>query len=92
MSAQYLQATRALSVTPSDTNDIPSPTEVDVTTGNPIGINYGCLLYVGSGGSLKVLTIGNDEVTFTSFSGFLPVQVKRVYATGTTATSIIGLW
>lgn len=92
MSAQYLQATRALAVTPDDDDNIPFPGEYDPVSSKPIGINNGCLLYVGTSGSLKVLTIGNDEVTFTSFSGFLPVQVLKVFATGTTASGIIALW
>jgi len=41
-----------------------------------------------------VLTAGGDEVTFVGFptGGFLPVQVVRVFATGTTAASVLALW
>ena len=44
--------------------------------------------------NLKVLTVGGDEVTFTAVpvGTFVPVQVLRVFATGTTATNIVALW
>lgn len=85
MSYQKLQAGRAAAVTPSDTVNIPSLTG---------GSNNGCVLYVGSGGDLKVTTIGGDDVVFSNIQDgvFVPVQVLRVWATGTTATSIVALW
>ena len=56
--------------------------------------NNGCVLYAGSGGDIKVLTAGNDEVTFTGTAAgaFIPVQVKRVFATPAPPTGIIALW
>ena len=83
---QKLQAGRAAAVTPSNTVDIPS-----VSGGTS---NNGCVLYVGGAGDLKVDTVGGDEVTFVAVpaGSFIPVQVKRVYATGTSATSIVALW
>ena len=56
--------------------------------------NNGCVLYAGSGGSIRVLTIGGDDLTFvgTAAGAFIPVQVKRVFSTGTAATNIIALW
>ena len=85
MSYQKLQAGRAAAVTPSDTVNIPA-----LTGGN----NNGCVLYVGGAGNLKVLTVGGDEVTLTAVpvGTFVPVQVLRVFATGTTATNIVALW
>jgi hypothetical protein len=85
MSYQKLQAGRAAAVTPSNTVDIPAVTG---------GSNNGCVLYVGGAGNLKVLTVGGDEVTFTAVpvGTFVPVQVLRVFATGTTATNIVALW
>ena len=82
---QKLQVGRAASVTPSDTVDIPSVTG---------GTNNGCVLYVGGAGNVRVLTVGGDDVTFVGLSAgqFIPVQVKRVYATSTTATNIVALW
>jgi hypothetical protein len=82
---QKLQVGRAAAVTPSNTADIPSVTG---------GTNNGCVLYVGGAGDLTVDTVGGDAVTFVAVpaGSFIPVQVKRVYAAGTTATSILALW
>ena len=56
--------------------------------------NNGCVLYVGNTGNVRVLTAGNDDVTFVGIpaGAFVPVQVKRVFATNTTATDIVALW
>lgn len=56
--------------------------------------NLGCVLYVGNTGNLRVLTSGGADLTFVGIpaGSFVPVQVKRVFATGTTATDIIALW
>lgn len=85
MSYQKLQAGRAAAVTPSNTVDIPSISG---------GTNNGCVLYIGGAGNVKVLTVGGDEVTFTNIQDgtFMPVQVLRVFSTGTTATGIVALW
>lgn len=50
-------------------------------------------LYVGGAGNVKVTTVGGDTVTFVGVAAgtVLPVLVKRVFSTGTTATSIVGL-
>jgi hypothetical protein len=85
MAYQKLQQSRAAVVTKSDTVDIPNP-------GN--GQVEGCVLYVGTGGVLRVLTAGGDDVTFTNIpNGFLSTfQVVRVFATDTTANNIVALW
>ena len=82
---EKLQVGRASAVTPSNTTDIPAITG---------GTNNGCVLYVGGYGDVKVDTVGGDTVTFVGVLGgtFFPVQVMRVYATGTTATNIVALW
>jgi hypothetical protein len=85
MSYQKLQANRAVAVTPSNTANISDSTEA---------AKSGVVLYIGTGGDLKVLTSGGDEVTFINIQdgSFLPVQVLRVFTTGTTATNIVALW
>ncbi len=85
MAYQKLQGRRALLVTPSDTDEIPSVTG---------GTNNGCVLYIGTPGNVRVKTIGGDDVTFTGvYAGqFFPVQVIQVFATGTTAGEIVALW
>jgi hypothetical protein len=54
----------------------------------------GCVLYVGTGGNLHVLTHGGDDVVFANVLGgtFLPVQVLKVFASGTAASNIVALW
>ncbi len=56
--------------------------------------NPGCVLYTGTGGNIRVLTSSGADLTFagTVAGTFLPVQVKRVFATGTAATNILALW
>lgn len=58
------------------------------------GTNPGCVLYVGTGGSVRVLTSSGADLTFENVANgtFLPVQVKRVFSTGTDAGNIIALW
>lgn len=54
----------------------------------------GCVLYVGTGGNIRVLTAGGQDVTFASVLGgtFFPVQVLKVFSTGTSAANIVALW
>jgi hypothetical protein len=56
--------------------------------------NQGCVLYVGTGGSLEVTTSGNDIATFVNIQDgtFFPINVLKVFSAGTTATNIIALW
>jgi phosphoenolpyruvate synthase/pyruvate phosphate dikinase len=88
MAYQKLQATRAVDVTPSDTVEILDPASGDgaYTSGN--------VLYVGTGGDLVVTTASGDKTTFVNIQDgtFIPVQVVKVWNTGTTAANIIALW
>jgi len=57
----------------------------------------GCVLYIGGAGDLKVETVSGSEVEFIGVLAgtFLPVQVIKVFATGTTgtaATNLLALW
>jgi hypothetical protein len=69
----------AFAVTPTDATDLAS---------------YARALYVGVSGDLVIVPIDNaDGATVTLKShpvGYCPVSVRQVYATGTTATNIIG--
>ena len=51
-------------------------------------------IYVGNSGNLKVDMVSGGTVTFSNLTAgtLLPIQVVRVYATGTTATLLIGLY
>lgn len=79
MAYQKLQQTRALEVVKSDTVNISAEA---------------CVLYSGSGGTIRVLTAGGDDVTLVSVPAgtVLPIQVVRVFSSVTNATGIIALW
>ncbi len=57
-------------------------------------VKNAAVLFVGTGGTLRVLTAGGQDITFNAILGgtFLPVQVNKVFKTGTTATNLIALW
>ena len=65
-------------VTPSDTNNFPAAS----------------VIWVGTAGNVKVTTAQGSDVVFTAVAGstVLPVQVIRVWATGTAATNIIRIF
>ena len=65
-------------VTPSDTADFDTPSVV----------------FCGTGGSIKVTTAQGSDVTFNSTQpgAVLPVQVRRVWSTGTSATNIVRIF
>lgn len=70
----------AAAVVPSDTVDL-APYAKD--------------LFIGVSGDVKVIPINNDDATAVTFKavpvGRLGVQVRRVFAAGTTATNILAL-
>tara|TARA_B100001778_G_C18419860_1_gene552786 strand:- start:85 stop:549 length:465 start_codon:yes stop_codon:yes gene_type:complete len=58
------------------------------------GQNNGAVLYVGTTGNIRVLTAANDDVVFVGVPAgqFIPVNVIKVFASGTTADDILALW
>lgn len=68
----------AAAVTPSDTVNLSTPS----------------VIFVGTGGNVKVKTAQGTDVTFTGvLSGsILPLQVLRVFSTGTTASNMVGIF
>jgi hypothetical protein len=72
-------ATHAFAVTPDNSNDL-----AIFTRG----------IYVGVSGNVKVDTTEGDTVTFVGLAAGIihPIAVRRVYATLTTATSIVGVY
>lgn len=82
-----IQAKGAFAITPHDTQT------VDQHAGNTKGYKF-CALYTSAGGDIKVTMCDGTDVTFaaTPAGSFLPIQVIRVFATGTTTdTGILGL-
>lgn len=71
--------THAVAITPSDTADLAQPVSV----------------YVGGAGAVKVTPVGGGSaVTFSGLSAgqIVPVQAIRVWATGTSATALVGVY
>lgn len=56
--------------------------------------NAGCVLYVGVGGDLNVITAGGDLILFSQIptGAFVPVNVVQVLASATNAEKIVALW
>lgn len=77
--AETDSAGRAVAVTPADGTDF---------------TNVSRAIYVGGAGDLSVVTLGGDTVTFSAVAAgsLLPIRVRRVRSTGTTATLILNLW
>lgn len=72
--------------------DSPAVSAVEITPADGADLAWTSrALYVGGQGDVKVTTCGGDTVTFVGLVGLLPVRVKRVFATGTTATGIVAL-
>ena len=68
----------AAEITPSDTTDLAFTSRA---------------LFVGAPGDLRVTTAGGDTVTFANLAaGFVPLRIRRVHASGTTASSIVAVW
>jgi hypothetical protein len=73
--------------------DIMAASDTYTIYSDPAKSNSSCVLYVGVAGDLKVETASGDIVIFTAApAGYHPVQVVKVFATGTAATDIIALW
>lgn len=73
------QCRRVAAVTPSDTEDLP---------------NYAKALLIGGAGALKILPLANDDaapitINVTAGEVFSFCQVRRVFATGTSATAVL---
>jgi hypothetical protein len=56
--------------------------------------NKAAVLYVGVSGDLRVeMAYTGQDLTFVgAANGYHPIQVNKVFSTGTTAASIIALW
>lgn len=69
----------ATAVTPSDSTDLGRVARA---------------LYIGGSGNVKLNTPDDQSVTFVGLQAgtILPVRVKRVFSTDTTATSIVALF
>lgn len=52
------------------------------------------VIYVGGAGNVNVLTAQNDTVTFYGLNAgtVIPVQVVKVFSSGTTATNLVAIY
>lgn len=66
-------------ITPSDSTDLTAETRA---------------IYVGNAGDVAAVLASGDEVSFVGLAGgtVLPVRARRIKATGTTATALVGLY
>lgn len=73
-------AVSAVAITPSDSTDFTSL--------------YSRALWIGNGGTVKVDMADGTTVTFEGCptGSVLPIRCRRVYSTGTSATSILALF
>jgi hypothetical protein len=83
------QGYNAQVVTPNDNDDL-------TLSGGTIteGSNNGACLFVGTGGDIQVTMLGGQTVIFANIPDgtFLPIQVRRVWASNTNATDILALY
>lgn len=49
-------------------------------------------LWIGGAGDLSVILASGDAVTFNNASSWMPLRIKKLNATGTTASDIVGVW
>jgi hypothetical protein len=76
LTASVLQpATGGFSVTPAD-SDLSAPTRA---------------VWVGTQGDLRVTLVSGGDVVLKNAFGLLPISVKRIWSTNTTASNIVGL-
>ena len=79
MLALMIPAEEYNGITPSDGTALVKPTRA---------------VYVGVSGDLRVDSMDGNQVTFVGLAAGMvhPIRCTRVYATGTTATGIIGIY
>lgn len=65
-----------------------------VTPSDSVNLSYPSVIFVGGAGNVQVTTAQGDQVTFTGAQAgqVIPVQVIRVWSTGTTATSMLAIY
>ena len=67
---------------------------VVIVPSDSVNLTTAAVIYVGVGGNVKVTTAQGTAITFTGVlaGSVIPVQVMRVWSTGTTATNMVGIF
>lgn len=66
--------------------------EITPDDGNDLSSTLRCV-NVAAAGTLRVTTVGGSTATVYVAAGiWFPIRAKRVFATGTSATGIVGGW
>ena len=65
-----------------------------VTPSDTVNLAFPSVIYIGVGGNVQVTTAQGDQVIFTGLIAgqVIPVQVIRVWATSTTATTMLAIY
>lgn len=65
-----------------------------ITANDAVDLPQVSVVFVGGAGNVKVTTANGDDVTFSGVAAgmVLPVQVRRVWSTGTTATLMTAIY
>jgi hypothetical protein len=88
MPVNTLQGFNAENITPNDSENI-------TISGSTIdGLDNGVCPYIGTTGNIKVTMVSGQIVTFVNVQGgtFMPIQIKKLWATDTTASNFIALY
>lgn len=81
-------------MTPSSpTRELPFTQAVAIVPDDVGAIQKTQAVYVGGAGNLRVLMAGDQDVVFVGVpaGAILPIAITRVWATNTTAATILGL-
>lgn len=81
----------------TDSNDSTAPASgfAAITISDSVDLTYVTrAVYVGGAGNLVAVDEQNNPVTFTGVTAgtVLPIRVRRVNLTSTTATALVALW
>lgn len=65
-----------------------------IVTSDSANLETPSVVYVGTSGNVKVTTPQGSEATFVNVASgtVIPVQVLKVWATGTTATNLVRIF
>lgn len=76
-------------------SSLPAENAVSVTPSNSVDLlTFSRAIYVGAGGNVSAVFENDVSVTFVGVQAgsILPIRVKRINATNTTATNIVALY